>query len=89
MLTVLAKGWNQCLGESVTEDELWTDDENLWSESLEEGRSALVLDDVLNDGDTGSLSFKVSLLDASLDDIERSSDGNGRYSATDGLYVAT
>ena len=53
-------------------------------EALEERARALVLNEVLNDGDARDLVLEVGVLDARLDRVERRGDGDGRDGARDG-----
>lgn len=52
--------------------------QDLGREALEEGRCALVLEELAHDRHAADLGLKVLVLDARLDDVERLRDGNGR-----------
>ena len=49
------------------EHELGADDEHLWRQALEEGRHALVLDQLANDRHAARLALEVLVLDARLE----------------------
>lgn len=61
-----AEPGNQSLSQCEREDELGPNDEHFWSETLEEGAKAFVLDDLANDGRAAELVLEVLVLDAGL-----------------------
>ena len=56
---------------------------HLRRETLEQRGRALVLEEVLDDGDSGDLVLEVCILDAGLDGVEGGSDGDGSDRACD------
>ena len=83
-LHVLSEEGNQTLSDGKREDELGSDDQHLWRQTLEESTEAFVLDHVLDNSNAAYLGFKVGILDSGLDDIERSSYSDGSDRAADG-----
>ena len=57
---------------------------NLGSQSLEESTSSLLLDHLSDNGHSSNRVLEVGLLDSSLDDIKRSSNGDGSDGSSDG-----
>jgi hypothetical protein len=80
------------LSKGVREDKLGADNQDLgnqlwpvpvgrlaylWCETLEERAHSLLLDHLLDDGNTSDLRVEVGVLDTCLDDIQGSSDSDG------------
>lgn len=80
----LVEGRNKGLGEPEGEGELGAGHEELGEQALEEGGRTLVLEHVGDDAGASLLDLEVAVLDAGLDDIERSGDDEGGGGTSDG-----
>lgn len=84
ILQDLVEGRDKGLGEPEGEGELGAGHEQLGEKALEEGGWALVLEHVGDDARAGLLDLEVAVLDAGLDDIERSGDDERGGGTCDG-----
>lgn len=80
----LVEGRDEGLGEPEGEGELGTGHEQLREQALEEGGRTLVLEHVGDDASASLLDLEVAVLDAGLDDVERSGDNEGGGGTGDG-----
>jgi hypothetical protein len=80
----LVEGRDKGLGEPEGESELGTSHKQLGEQALEEGGRALVLEHVGDDASASLLDLEVAVLDAGLDDVERSRDNEGGGGTGDG-----
>lgn len=84
LLKLVVEKGNQLLGNSEGKDELGSNHKNLGQETLEEGTEALVTEHVPDDVHTTLRVVKVTVLDTSLDNVERGSNGDRCDGTTDG-----